>query len=222
MIDFKSVTDFFSDKSKSWGFKTATFISIIGLIFLIDICFGFSYNYHINSKLKNLKEIKGIKDNYMNDSTKLIKLSEFENEILYKDHYLKIISNKIRNISLINDITDKNQIQNNQTTNTPVITIKKDVRNLYWMIGSSNFLIVIILPILLFLPLFGGKESRNADMIVGIFASIIFLSIFSTVTTWIAYKIPLILDKPFLNYLLNFLIQALFWFFVIKKSNNEN
>jgi hypothetical protein len=221
MIDFKSITDFFSDKTKSWGFKTATFISIIGFIFLVDVCFSFSYNYHINTKLENLKEIEHLKNAYANDSIKLVKIKELEHDIMYKEHYLNIALKRVRNISETYNTPSKNQEAITQTTEKEIINKTTDIRNIYWMVGSSNLLIVLVFPILLFLPLFGGKESRTGDLIIGVFATLILLGLFAVVTTWIAYKIPIILDKPFLNYILNFLIHSLFWLLVIKNSSDK-
>jgi hypothetical protein len=65
---FKYFIDLIKDKTTSWGFKTALFISVIGLIFVADFYLGFSYNYHLNNKIEQLEKISYLKKEYPTDS----------------------------------------------------------------------------------------------------------------------------------------------------------
>jgi hypothetical protein len=88
------------------------------------------------------------------------------------------------------------------------------------MTFTSNYLFVIILPFLIFLPLY-NKDGRKASNLAGWFASLIMIGIFGAITTWIAYKIPIIWNNPIWNYVLNFLIHTIFWILIIK-GNEKN
>lgn len=75
------------------------------------------------------------------------------------------------------------------------------------MVFSSNYLLAIILPILLFLPLY-SKDGRSGSAILGWFASLIMIGTVGVITTWISYKIPIIWNNVKYNYILNFLMHS--------------
>jgi hypothetical protein len=52
----KSVLEILTDKSKSLGFRTAIFISTIGLLIIVDLIFNFTFDIHISNKLNNLEK----------------------------------------------------------------------------------------------------------------------------------------------------------------------
>src|SRR5699024_3237865 len=130
------------------------------------------------------------------------RLSKMEHKVFYKKHYSDELSQlflKDSTISKTSEIID----QNNQSNNKPPTTTKKPVRSIYWMIFTSNYIFVIILPFLIFLPLY-GKDGRKASTLAGWFASLIMFGVFGAITTWIAYQIPVIWNNPIWNYALNF------------------
>jgi len=99
----------------------------------------------------------------------------------------------------------------------------KDTRNLFWMVISSNYLIVLIALILLILP-FVGTQKTNIDSILGLAASYVILGIWMTITTWISFKIPPLSANPIYNYSLNSIIHTLFiiFTFLVTKKNDVN
>ncbi|MGJ8760580.1 MAG: hypothetical protein ACSHXA_08525 [Polaribacter sp.] len=221
MVDiFKHFIDLIKDKTTSWGFKTALFISIFGLIFVGDFYLGFSYNYHLNNKIEQLQKISNLKKNYQTDSIMLVGLSKMERKVFYKNHYSDELSRLFLRDSTKLE-TSKNIDQNNTNNNKPITITNKPIRSIYWMTFTSNYLFIIVLPFLIFLPLY-SKDVRSASTIVGWFASLIMFGIFGTITTWIAYQIPIIWNNPIWNYILNFLINSLFWFLIIKLGNEKN
>ena len=216
----KHFIDLIKDKTTSWGFKTALFISVIGLIFVSDFYLGFSYNYHLNNKIEQLGKISSLKQKYTTDSIILNGLSEMERKVFNNKHY----SDKLSRLFLKDSIkSETSEIidQNKPANNKPKTTTKKPIRSIYWMSITSNYLLVIILPILLFLPLF-SKDGRNSNAIVGWFASLIMFGIIGAITTWISYQIPLILNNPIYNYVMNFSIHTLFWIIIIKLGKEKN
>jgi hypothetical protein len=216
----ESIKHFFNllfDNSKSWTFRAAAGISILGFLVLTDLTLNFSYNLHTNNKINQLEKIQSIKKNYKSDSLKLNKIVVLENKVLNKEHYTEFLSRNLSNISFKTDTKDQNI---NQSTNETTTTIKP-IKSLFWMAFSSNYLLAIILPFLIFLPLY-NSVSRTGSGILGWFASIIMIGAMGALVTWISYQIPLIWNNPIWNYILNFLIHTLFWVLIIKLGNDKN
>ena len=194
----ESIKHFFNllfDNSKSWTFRAAAGISILGFLVLTDLTLNFSYNLHTNNKINQLEKIQSIKKDYKTDSLKLSKIAILENKILNKEHYTEFFSRNLSKISFKTDIKDQNV---NQSTNEK--TTIKPIKSLFWMAFSSNYLLAIILPFLIFLPLY-NSGSRTGSGILGWFASIIMIGAMGTLVTWISYQIPLICNNPIWNYI---------------------
>src|SRR5690606_4594704 len=105
----ESIKHFFNllfDNSKSWTFRAAAGISIIGFLILTDIILNFSYNLHTNNKITQLEKIQIIKKDYKSDPLKFNKIVLIENKILNKEHYTELLYRNLSNISL------KTQIEN--------------------------------------------------------------------------------------------------------------
>jgi len=96
---------------------------------------------------------------------------------------------------------------------------------MFWIVQKSlncfTHWITIILPFLIFLALY-NSDSRNGSGILVWFASIIMIGVMGTLLTWISYQIPLILNNPIWNYILNFLLHTLLWILIIKLGDNKN
>jgi hypothetical protein len=102
------------------------------------------------------------------------------------------------------------------TEKTVVKTIKRSVpksdskeRSRLWMFISSNVFFIFILVVVLFAP-FYTKDQSLGNLLIGVFAFIVILSAIMLVAYWTAYLIPLILNNPIWNYLLNFIIHLIF------------
>ena len=65
---FKHFIELIKDKTTSWGFKTALFISVITILCVSDYYLGISYNYHLNNKIGQLEKISSLKKKYEIDS----------------------------------------------------------------------------------------------------------------------------------------------------------
>ena len=170
-----------------------------------DYYFNFSYDYHLNNKIEKLQSIDNLKKIYKTDSLKLAELTELENRIFKRNHY----SDRLRNL----DLNQINIFKKSETTEikSPVIknentTIKKPIRSLFWMILSSNYFFIILIIGLIIMP-FTGSVHRELKNVLGAISAIIIIIGIIYLITWIAYKIPLLWNRPYLNYILNFLIQ---------------
>jgi hypothetical protein len=215
----ESIKHFFNllfDNSKSWTFRAAAGISIIGFLILTDITLNFTYNIYINNKIDQLEKIQTLKKDYKYDSLKLKKIVFLENNIINKEHYTEFLSRNLSNISFKSNIKDQNV---NQST-TDTITTIKPIKSLFWMVFSSNYLLVLISPFLILLPIY-NRESRTGTGILGWFASLVMVVAIVILITWISYQIPLIWNNPIWNYILNFLIHTLFLILIVK-LNKKN
>ena len=211
--DIKAFFDLLFDKSRSFGFKTALFISLIGAVFIVDYFFNISYNIFISNKLSNLESVNNLKPIYKNDSIQFDRLLKIETELLNKRHYLDFISFHLSKIDFKSKNTDQQEDQIIKEK-----TIKKNtIRSRFWMIFSSNFFLILVFPIFLFLPLF-GKEKITGSFILGWFASLILITGLIILITWIAYQIPIIFNNYTCNYILNALIHLLFAIIIVKSS----
>ena len=213
---FKTFFEVILDKSKSFGFKTALFISIIGAIFIADCFFNVSYNFFVSNKLTNLERVNNLKPIYKNDSIQLETLNKIESRLLNKQHYLDFISFHLSKIDFKSKTTDqkKDQIIKEKTTNKSII------RSRFWMIFSSNFSLVLAFPIVLLLPLF-GSEKISGSFILGWFASLVLLTGLIIFITWIAYQIPIIFNNWTWNYILNALIHLFFIGLIVGVSRDK-
>ncbi len=186
---------------------------------MTDYFVGFSKNYHFNNKIEQLEKLTTLKKTYQSDSIVLPELIEMELEVIQNKHYSDRFSSLFLNES--ND-SEKSKIinkKNSENKNLSTI-INRPARSLFWMTFSSNYLLALILPFLVFLP-FYNKDNRTGKGILGWFSSLVILGIMIAIVTWLAYLIPLIGNNPNWNYLLNIVLHSLFWFVVIKLGNKK-
>lgn len=164
--EIRKIIEIFLDKSKHWTLRAGIFISILGFIFIVDFSLIFSYNYHLSNKLEHLEKINSLKKVYEKDSLKLKNILETENRIICKKHY----SDYLLNLDLLDNFSFKdskksiipkiNDQKAKNNTTPKIITNKKNIPSYFWMMISSNYFLLLVFVILIFLPLF-GKEHKN-------------------------------------------------------------
>ncbi len=208
----KHVKDLIFDSSKSWGIITARLISLFALLIILDLSFNFTYNLHTSNKLSQLEKITLLKTEYKTDPTKTAEIKRIEKEVFSKEHYSEFLPRFFSKIYL-------SQITEDQITEN--ITSNSSSKSLFWMAFSSNYLFAIILPVLIFMPLF-SRSSRNANGITGWISSLVMIGGMVTLITWISYQIPLIWNNPIWNYILNFIIHTIFLVLASKYNKTKN
>lgn len=217
----KNIVELFLDKSKHWTLRAGVFISIIGVLFILDFTLDLSYNYYVSRKLENLEKIQILKKDYSADALKLKKIVFLEDKILNKKHYSEFIFPDLSFpdfsfSSLKNSTTANTKDQNPTKIVRPKIkTNKPNIRSYFWMLLSSNYIFVIVFVVMIFLPLY-GKEQRTLKSISGWFAGLISFSLIIILVTWISFRIPLIYNEPIYNYILNFSIHTFFIILIAK------
>lgn len=205
---FKQLIDLIRDKTTSWGFKSALFISILGLVFIADYSIGFSYNYHLNNKFSQIESIQSMKKIYKNDSIALVQVNTIEKKVLNKKHYTEFFTSVLAKDSI-------NASKNNVFEENPIemVNSKKKTRSFFWMLLSSNYSLIIGFFLLLYLPI-TGPVHRTGGNLLGWFASLIVMCFIIAFITWVAYLIPLIYDTVYLNYILNVVLHLPVAFFI--------
>jgi hypothetical protein len=197
-----SILNFFLDKSKSIGVKTALTISILGLLLFVDLGLGLSYNFGINNKLTQLKSIQYLKKSYAHDSLKTVQLKRLEMEVINRNHYSYYLQFDFpeKNDNSIIPVIDSTKPDNRQTVVKP---------SAFWMIVSSNYSFLLMWPVIILLPLFPDKKRQSNFFTGWIAMNILWISLM-TVISFIAFQIPIISDNIANNYWLNFGIHTLF------------
>jgi len=213
----KHIFDFAKDKSTSVGLKSGLVISIIAILIISDYHFNFSYNYYLNNKTEQLVSINNLKKIYESDSIKTKELTDIESKIFERTHYFELIDNLDFSLPEFNFFKKSENIDETNINNT---VIEKPTRSLFWMILSSNSFFILLIFALLVLP-FTGSVHREIKNIMGSIAGMIVLIGVISLITWIAYKIPLIYNKPYLNYILNLILHSPLLYFLYASSKKD-
>lgn len=190
-----SIFNFFLDKSKSIGYKTAILISILGFLIITDFSLNFTYNLNINNKLEQLSNIQKLKKEYSKDSVNMVKLTKLENNIINQKHYSEYLD-----LSKI-EFEQKPETERMKKTN------EKEYSP-FWMAISSSYSLILAFPVILLLPFFSDDKQKSFFW-AWVAMMIIWISIIVLLTV-ISYQIPLINGKPMYNYWGNFVIHSIF------------
>ncbi|WPO78205.1 hypothetical protein [Flavobacterium sp. KACC 22761] len=215
----EKVFDFFENKAIHFGLRSSLFIISIFVVTFCDYYFDFSYDYHLSNKIEKLESIDRLKKIYKNDNQKITELTELENRIYKRRHY----SDRLRSLD-INQLnlfkkSDKTAIKSVVNKNDN-ITIENNVRSLFWMVLTSNYFFIILIIGLIIMP-FTGSVHRELKNVLGSIAAIIIIIGIIYIITWVAYKIPLLWNRPYLNYILNSLIQSPFIYLIFLWNKAE-
>ncbi|MEQ8906057.1 hypothetical protein [Ekhidna sp.] len=224
------------DKIKSFPLKILFAIFIIaGGLFINDL-WGLSFNYSTSSKLELLKDVAELKKVYKTNPKVLLKLQETENTILERKTYLESFANLFskedlegdkRSYLMMDSIWNDSLVWNdsiNWDNKEKIKTIidssdqlsNKKKRNersqLYHTITSSwGFIIVLLtLPFTLF------TRTVDAGLIFGVIVMGVITIGMITLCQYALGLIPVILNSPWINYILNFIIHGLIWWLFFK------
>ncbi|MDX1760928.1 MAG: hypothetical protein R3218_02110 [Christiangramia sp.] len=213
------ILKFFENKSISFGLRTSIFIISLFVLITSDYFFDFSYDYHLDNKIERLESINNLKNIYESDTLKIRELTELENRIYNRTHY----SYRVRNIDLSHiNIFKQSEIKeiNSPVNENKKTTLKKPIRSLFWMVLTSNYFFILLVIVLIILP-FTGSVHRELKNVLGSIAAIIILIGIISLITWLAYKIPLIWNRPYLNYILNIILHSPF-LYILYVSTKKN
>ena len=206
---------FFTDKTRGLSYKAIISIIVVAFIILIDNTLSFSYYYNTENKIEQISNInKVLIDSTLNKTEKsqLIKLrQQIINKKTWKDKTWDLVSNidfSKENVPIENPTVE--QIENQKTE-----------RSYLWHFISSSWLILILLIAFPFLGVLDKKTPLGQTIVI-----LLVLEPFLYGIAWILAKvfsfIPVILNNPIYNYVLNAIlcigIFALFGILVKKKN----
>lgn len=218
----------FTDKTIRFTTKVFTLILIIIGVWFINDTFDFVNSYRTYSKLESLEKITYLlKDKSLsnNEKQELIKeryyIITHKTRIEYLSYFYESFVKKISFTSFskakrVNTTTEQtiNEPKPEIVNNTPIIK-----NYLLHFVFSNLFLIIIavIVPIIIF------KQNKN-NIPTLIFSLIIVWTILYFVAVFIAWVlnfIPVILDRPWINYILVLLIHGFIWIWLLIKIGNS-
>ena len=93
-------------------------------------------------------------------------------------------------------------------------------RSNIWHTISSSYILILIIVIVLMTPFFQDKLSWN--LIIGVFSFILIDAGLIWLNQYLFSLIPVILNEPIINYILNFLVHTIFWAVIIKQLAKKN
>ncbi len=214
-----SLLNFFLDKSKSIGVKTALTISILGLLLLVDVGLNLSYNLSLNNKISQLERIQNLKKSYQTDSLKFAQIIKLENEILTKNHYSDFLRFDFSTENQISNTKNQNANQSKTATKTPNNPNPTTIST-FWMIVSSNYSLILMWPFLILLPILPNQEYKKGYFFGWIALNVVWIGLIALIAV-IAFQIPIIADNPTYNYWLNFGIHSLFLILIVLVSKKK-
>jgi len=214
-----SIFHFFTDKTRGLSSKAITTIIVIALIVLIDNTLSFSYYYNTENKIEQISNVNKLLTDTTLTKIENQKLLNIRKDIIdrktWKDKTWDFISNM--------DFRSENSLTENPTEKE-IETLLSE-RSYLWHFISSSWLIVILMIASPFIGIFDKKTPFGQA--IGI---LIILEPFLYGMAWILAKlfsfIPIILNNPTLNYILNAIlclgVFALFGIFGKKKTTANN
>jgi hypothetical protein len=206
----------FTDKEINPFIKIITIVFILSAIYLLNNSLDFVANYRLNNKLTQLEKISILlKDSTL---TKTQKDALFKNRIyvLYHQSLLDRLfclfeNNAFSENSKITTQTERIKPSNNSEPNVGVI------KNPYLHFIFSNLILIIFV---LMIPFFSVNKETNAFGIIAVFVIIYIIGgLVCLLISYLMNLIPIILNRPWLNYILDFLIQLILWLILIFGSN---
>jgi len=230
MMDiFREIIRFFTTKEFSFTSKLFGVIFVILTIFLIDNLLGFSFYYSNNQKIEQLTTIENLKDKCADNEGLLIVLNGIEEKTINRKNVFEnffdlfnrdeidlkqpeiivrvdTIYIEIKDTIIIGDtiqiIPKITEIQNE--IRESIVTYKKSRSQLWHTISSSFFLIMMMLslPILPF-----TQKKIDWDLVLGVIVLMVIIAGFIWLNQHLLGLIPVILDRPWINYILNFIIH---------------
>ena len=200
-VGIKGIFRFFRNKKNSFYKKSFGVFFLFLFILLIDNLLGFSFYYPINQKIGPLTNIAILKNNYAGNDEILTKIDIIEKKIINRKNVLEKIEEKLNVI---------NESSANRS------------RSKLWHTLSSS-IILIIVGLILFNDLFLGIKVGNfwwqaipEFLFVFLFLFPIFAGVI-WINQYLLGFIPVILGRPWINYLLNIVISTVWWPFFLSK-----
>jgi len=192
----KQIIGLFQDRSMKNTTKSFVVLFVILFIIALDNYLGISYHNNVDNKLTELKKVNELLESKSLDKKTKDYLLSTKNEILERKTFVDNISNSFKQISFTSSGSEiKNEV------NKSVV-----LRNSIVEFISINWFFIFLfagLPFYFFIVKTFESFWQNLLMVLAVEA---FLIILSFALYFISSLIPTIFGRPYLNYILNFVI----------------
>jgi hypothetical protein len=204
--NIQSAYSFFVNKNNSLTKKGIVLISVVSILFIIEVVFKFSYNIHVNNKLTQLEIISNIKKGYNVNSLELDYLNEQKEEVLNRRHYFYHIKTFYHSLS--DNIKKITYPTNSEIKIKPKLSI-------FYTVLSGSYLFLIAWLVFIISPIVSNNRvfSNIYDLIAATFT----LALFTVIFTSLFMLLP-VLYKPIINYILYFIIHTSLFIYIGKKT----
>lgn len=192
---YKDITD----SEKTFIKKFYIYFLIALSLYVADNLIGFSYYQSVSSKLEKTKEINLIlKDSSILSKDEFTKLKLLRSDIINRKTLKDNVYSFFSNISFI---SNKNLIIEKPIETKPII--ERDF-NIHFLTSASSILLLMIAFF------FAGLADKNSSLLarIGIIIIIeLFLYPFTYLFSKLMFLIPVLFEKPIINYLLNLILS---------------
>lgn len=216
-IFYRLIKDF-TDETVRITTKLFTLIIILISIWFVNDTFDFINSYRTTNKLQHLEKITYLlRDSTLTKSQKLSLIKQRDYVLNHQtklDYVSSFCDSFFKNISF----KSLNKAEKPHTTTDIKIKEPKEeivpIKNYYLhFIFSNLFLLIIAIAV----PIFIIKQTKEniAVIIVSIVATLAALFSLTLFISWILNFIPVIYNRPWINYILDFIIQSLLWIWLL-------
>lgn len=241
----KEIFKFFTDRTYSSGSKLLLIFAIVLSLVIIDNILGFSFFYNNEKSIEQLKTIQQLKKEYKGNNELITSLEIKEDQILNRKNIIETFAElfskeDLKSPETLNsrpftdiyeyDVKDsiidpwregiedsiRDDLYQSDTTALGSVDRAKGVTNYrsrIWHTISSSYILILTLIILPFIP-FTKKTFDWAAFIGMLFFSGV-LGLLILLNQYLYSLIPVVLNKPWINYILNATIHfTVLWFFL--------
>jgi hypothetical protein len=217
----KHIIAFFTDRSHPFSAKFVGATLFVITTLLLDNIFGISFYYSTKLKIEQLQAIKDLREDN-NDPELIGLLDQTENEILERKNVFQVFMNLFTERSIDSEnskdpfpdtvfVMQHDTVYVETQTNTVPSSKeglqKDDSRSQLWHTITSSYFLILVLAVMPLLPFTQKRFEWNN--LVGTIVGMFFLAGLIWLNQFLFGLIPLILAKPWLNYVANILLHGL-------------
>lgn len=222
------IVNFFTSKDYSPLSKVSWGIVVILLILGVDNYLGFSSHYRTSKKIEQIKNIEETKSNCQNNPELIKSLDELEKDILNRkdifQHFIALFDRE----ELKNDVDNTYKVEHPENNNkvedffTNLFPEMPQRSQLWHTVSSSALWILLFVGLIIYLfclPFI--QEEKKGDIVLGLLFIFIILAILTWLFQFLFGLIPVILNRAYLNYIIQILLQILIIIWLYKIGNKS-
>jgi len=229
----KQILSYLSDKTKSLTRKIIGTLLIILVVLGVDNCCGFSYYFISNQKIEHIRKIEETKSYCKNNPKLLDYINGIELEALNRKNVFQLFGDLFDRVNIDTYKKDNLQSDTQPLESNGINHFFKSLfpeypnRSQLWHTLTSSALPIASLVFISILLLLILPFIKMDDKLAAFLGAIILWLILAGMTwffQWLWGLLPIILNRAYINYTLQILVQILFciWLWKISKKTKEN